>query len=161
VTNDVSLSDEDRRLLRSVEALLRGVLAALPRPEPRGEWGRPLAPPLEQRPQRRIPIVVAPPAAPERDDETPGPPVSAKRAGSTGKHRRRHTPESLAADAARLRKWIAQTGLSDNAFARECDVNAGLLYRIQKAQEGMSENLEERLRAGVARLLNEGKRGAR
>ena len=50
-SSPVQLAEEDRRLIRDLlvavqgaTAVLRGMLVALPRPQPRGDWGRPLAP---------------------------------------------------------------------------------------------------------------------
>lgn len=150
----VSLSDEDRRLLRSVEALLRGMLSALPRPEPRGDWGRsesiePVRPVL-----RPVAITVA--KEPPREDE----PVAAPDAGirgraPKGRHRRRHTPESKAADAKQIRQWLSQTGLSPGRLAEEADVNNGQIFLVLKGVDGMSEKLEQRLLGAVARVMNE------
>lgn len=144
----VSLSDEDRRLLRSVEALLRGFLANQPRPEPRGDWGRPFAPAPQGLGERIAVGRDMHPAA--------AVPISARDVGSVHRKRtrRKHTPESKAADARRLAGLLEELGVNARALAQLANVTDEMLYQVLRARTGISENLDEKLRAIRARLLN-------
>ena len=158
VTDRLSLSDEDRRLLRSVEALLRGVLSALPRPEPRGDWGRSES--IEAlRPVRRPVAITVAKEPPREDDPSAATDAGIRGRAPKGRHRRRHTPESKAADAKRIRQWLLQTGLNASQLAAAAGINSGQLFLVRKGIDGMSEKLEQRLLAAVARLVNWKRRG--
>jgi len=69
--DDRRLLEENRRLGQQLAALMRGVLAALPRPTPPGDWGRPNVA-LEATRQRVVGAATASAApSPEPAAETP------------------------------------------------------------------------------------------
>lgn len=144
----MQLHPDHVRLLQEVAALCRGVLAALPRPEPRGDWGRGPGAPV------RVSLVARPDTTPEAP--APDPRSRAARRPSAEKRepgaRRRHTPESIARDGKRLREWARRAGVPVTRLGAEAGVNGGYVSQVMRGLAGLSEKAETDLVAAVERL---------
>lgn len=130
----------DRRLLtdtlqalQSVAALLRGLLATQPRPVPRGDWGRAIAP-----------------------AGLMGRPTEIAHPDPLGSRRTRHTTESIEADQAQLTRCVEASGLSLMRLADAAGVEPSMLYRTRKGETGLTKSA--RLKLGT--LINRGAKRA-
>lgn len=121
--------------LQRVCALIRGLLAVQPHPEPRGEWGRPVAAPL----LRPIPARAA---APEPSPAA----IPVKLA------RRTHTPASRRRDARQIEAWLAEAGIKASRLSYESGINLAVISNIRHRRDGMSVAVETALRETVERL---------
>lgn len=131
----VMLHPDDRRLLQEVAALLRGLMAAIPRPVPPGDWGRSSGSPGPSvRGPVAVPVVVSEPKAV---------PIG---------RRSKHTPESIAKDAQDVERWLRLAGVSGVRLAAEAGMNATLLSNVKAKREGLSINARARFAAAVDRL---------
>jgi len=144
----MALHPDDRRLieqvsqgLQSVAALMRGLLASQPRPEPPGDWGRgPAAAPT-----------LAPPSALRRVPDPPrsvDEPLEQERRGA----RRRHTEESIAADRRQLLGWMKESGLTVNQLCAKAAIAPSGPYRAIRGHGGLSAHDRATIEKVIARL---------
>lgn len=165
----VALHPDDRRLLQEVAALLRGLMAAIPRPTPPGDWGRGQSAPeralRRAHEARSMPIIIESevPRGPETEpaEKLPKPLRVAKPPKPVRipvpkvrplMKNRKHTPESIREHARMIDGWLSELGMNATDLCRAAGINSGIVSFVRTGVYGLSEKAEAKLVAAVEKL---------